>query len=157
MISWSTRDIDVFLALAETLSFRRAAERVHLSQPAVTAVINRLEDGLQVRLFDRTTRQVQLTQPGQVFVEQAQRLRHMHHEAVRRVQEVAQLEVGQVAMAAMPSLLLKVPALVLWMVSTTLTANMSATAAKICTMSCKAPLPVRSPVKCSQISAANMY
>jgi LysR family carnitine catabolism transcriptional activator len=104
MMNWSTRDLDVFLALAETLSFRRTAERVHLSQPAVTAVINRLEDGLQVRLFDRTTRQVQLTQPGQVFFEQAQRLRHMQHEAVRRVQEVAQLEVGQVAMAVMPSL-----------------------------------------------------
>jgi LysR family transcriptional regulator, carnitine catabolism transcriptional activator len=104
MINWSSREIDVFLVLAETLSFRRTAERVHLSQPAVTGVVGRLEEALGVRLFDRTTRQVQLTGPGQVFLEQAQRLRHMTGEAVRAVREVATLQVGQVAMAAMPSL-----------------------------------------------------
>ncbi len=104
LINWSSREIDVFLVLAETLSFRRTAERVHLSQPAVTGVIARLEQALQVRLFDRTTRQVQLTGPGQVFLEQARRLRHMGEEAVRAVRDVATLQVGQVAMAAMPSL-----------------------------------------------------
>ena len=104
VINWSSREIDVFLVLAETLSFRRTAERVHLSQPAVTGVIGRLEEALGVRLFDRTTRQVQLTGPGQVFLEQAQRLRHMTEEAVRSVREVATLQTGQVAMAAMPSL-----------------------------------------------------
>ncbi len=104
VINWSSREIDVFLVLSETLSFRRTAERVHLSQPAVTGVIHRLEVALGVKLFDRTTRQVQLTQPGQVFLEQAQRLRRMTGEAVRAVREVANLQVGQVAMAAMPSL-----------------------------------------------------
>lgn len=104
MINWSSREIDVFLVLAETLSFRRTAERVHLSQPAVTGVVGRLEEALGVKLFDRTTRQVQLTGPGQIFLEQAQRLRHMTEEAVRAVREVATLQVGQVAMAAMPSL-----------------------------------------------------
>ena len=103
-INWSSREIDVFLVLAETLSFRRTAERVHLSQPAVTGVIGRLEEALGVKLFDRTTRQVQLTGPGQVFLEQARRLRHMTEEAVRAVHEVATLQTGQVAMAAMPSL-----------------------------------------------------
>jgi len=104
MINWSSREIDVFLVLADTLSFRRTAERVHLSQPAVTAVIGRLEEALGARLFDRTTRNVQLTGPGQVFLAQAQRLRHMTEEAVRAVREVATLQTGQVAMAAMPSL-----------------------------------------------------
>ncbi len=104
LINWSSRKIDVFLVLCETLSFRRTAERVHLSQPAVTGVIARLEEALGVRLFDRSTRQVQLTGPGQVFLAQAQRLRHMTEEAVRAVREVAALQVGQVAMAAMPSL-----------------------------------------------------
>ncbi len=104
LINWSSREIDVFLVLCETLSFRRTAERVHLSQPAVTGVIARLEEALGVRLFDRSTRQVQLTGPGQVFLAQAQRLRHMTEEAVRAVREVAALQVGQVAMAAMPSL-----------------------------------------------------
>ena len=71
LINWTSREIDVFLVLAETLSFRRTAERVHLSQPAVTGVIGRLEEALGVKLFDRTTRQVQLTGAGQVFLEQA--------------------------------------------------------------------------------------
>jgi LysR family carnitine catabolism transcriptional activator len=103
-INWSSRELDVFLTLAETLSFRRTAERMHLSQPAVTGVISRIEDSLQVKLFDRTTRQVQLTGPGLVFVEQAQRLRNMAEDAVRAVRNVATLQVGQVAIAAMPSL-----------------------------------------------------
>jgi len=104
VINWSSRDIDIFLTLAETLSFRQTAERMHLSQPAVTAVIARIEAALEVKLFDRTTRQVRLTGPGQVFVEQAQRLRHTAQDAVRAVREVASLQAGQVAMAAMPSL-----------------------------------------------------
>jgi LysR family carnitine catabolism transcriptional activator len=104
MINWSSRDIDIFLTLADTLSFRQTAERMHLSQPAVTAVIARIEAALEVRLFDRTTRQVQLTGPGRVFVEQAQRLHHTAQDAVRAVREVASLQVGQVSMAAMPSL-----------------------------------------------------
>lgn len=104
LINWSSREIDVFLVLAQTLSFRRTAERVHLSQPAVTGVIMRLEEALQVKLFDRTTRQVQLTGPGQVFFKESQRLRHMTEDAVRAVREVATLQTGQVAMAAMPSL-----------------------------------------------------
>jgi DNA-binding transcriptional LysR family regulator len=103
-INWTSREIEVFLALAETLSFRRTADRVHLSQPAVSGVIARLEEALQVRLFDRTTRQVQLTGPGQVFWEQARHLHRLSEDAVRAVREVASLQVGQVAMAAMPSL-----------------------------------------------------
>lgn len=103
-INWSSRELDVFLTLAETLSFRRTAERMHLSQPAVTGLISRIEASLQVKLFDRTTRQVQLTGPGLVFVEQAQRMRNMAEDAVRAVRDMANLQVGQVAMAALPSL-----------------------------------------------------
>jgi LysR family transcriptional regulator, carnitine catabolism transcriptional activator len=103
-INWNTRELDVFLTLAETLSFRRTAEQVHLSQPAVSSVLGRLEDTLGVRLFDRTTRQVQLTSAGLVFVEQARLLRVQADEAVRAVRNVAELRVGQVVLAALPSL-----------------------------------------------------
>ncbi|MDP3799034.1 MAG: LysR family transcriptional regulator [Polaromonas sp.] len=103
-INWNAHELDVFLALAETLSFRRTAEQVHLSQPAVSGLISRLEESLGVRLFDRTTRSVQLTGPGQVFVEQARLLRQQSDEAVRAVRNVAELQVGQVVLAALPSL-----------------------------------------------------
>lgn len=104
LINWDSRELTVFLTLAETLSFRRTAEQVHLSQPAVSGVIARLEDALGVRLFDRTTRNVQLTGAGQVFLEQAQLLCRQADEAVQAVRNVASLAVGQVVMAALPSL-----------------------------------------------------
>ncbi len=103
-INWNPRELDVFLTLAQTLSFRRTAEQVHLSQPAVSSLIGRLEDALGVRLFDRTTRSVQLTGPGQVFVEQARLLRDQSDAAVQAVRNVADLLVGQVVLAALPSL-----------------------------------------------------
>ena len=103
-INWNPRELDVFLTLAQTLSFRRTAEQVHLSQPAVSSLIGRLEDALGVRLFDRTTRSVQLTGPGQVFVEQARLLRDQSDAAVQAVRNVADLLIGQVVLAALPSL-----------------------------------------------------
>ena len=103
-INWNPRELDVFLTLAQTLSFRRTAEQVHLSQPAVSSLIGRLEEALGVRLFDRTTRSVQLTGPGQVFVEQARLLRDQSDAAVQAVRNVADLQVGQVVLAALPSL-----------------------------------------------------
>ena len=57
-----------------------------------------------MRLFDRTTRSVQLTGPGQVFVEQARLLRDQSDAAVQAVRNVADLQVGQVVLAALPSL-----------------------------------------------------
>jgi DNA-binding transcriptional LysR family regulator len=57
-----------------------------------------------VRLFDRTTRNVQLTVAGQVFADQALLLRAQTSEAVRAVRNVAELQVGNVKLAALPSL-----------------------------------------------------
>ena len=104
LINWNARDLQVFLALAQTLSFRRTAEQVHMSQPAVSGLITRLEVALGVRLFDRTTRSVQLTDAGQVFVERADSLVRQGDDAARAVRDVAELRVGKVVMAALPSL-----------------------------------------------------
>ncbi|WP_338665248.1 LysR family transcriptional regulator [Pararoseomonas sp. SCSIO 73927] len=64
-INLSPADLDAFLQVAEAGSFRGAAERMRLSQPAVSARIRHLEDGLGLRLFDRTTRRVTLTSAGE--------------------------------------------------------------------------------------------
>ena len=103
-INLSSHELSVFTTLAQTLSFRRTAEQVHLSQSAVSGVVSRLEAGLGVRLFDRTTRSVQLTAAGTVFVEQARRLLAQTDEALRAVRDVAELQVGRVTLAALPSL-----------------------------------------------------
>src|SRR3989344_4674149 len=73
-INWSAREVDVFLSLAETLSFRRTALQMHLSQSAVSGTVARLEEMLDVRLFERTTRTVQLTLAGGGVAEQARLL-----------------------------------------------------------------------------------
>lgn len=103
-INWTSRDLDIFLVLAETGSFRRTAAQVHLSQSAVSGVVARLEESLGARLFDRTTRSVHLTAAGHVFVEQAQLLTAQTQEAVQRVQHITQIQTGKVSMAALPSL-----------------------------------------------------
>ena len=65
------RHLRYFMAVAEGLSFRGAAEKLHLAQPALSAQIKSLEDELGVRLFERTTRSVNLTNAGRVLVEEA--------------------------------------------------------------------------------------
>ena len=62
-------DLIAFLAVAEERSFTRAAARLGTSQSAVSAVVRRLEDRLDVRLLTRTTRSVSVTEAGQRLVD----------------------------------------------------------------------------------------
>src|SRR4051794_38181397 len=89
--------IRYFLAVAETLNFTRASERAFVSQPALTKAIQRLEETIGGRLFDRTKSSVQLTELGRAMLpnfrqifdtaqatrEQARRLTRPQREVVR--------------------------------------------------------------------------
>ncbi|MBN3846385.1 LysR family transcriptional regulator [Paraburkholderia sp. Ac-20342] len=63
--------LKTFVVLAEELHFRRAAERLHITQPPLSQRLKQLEDFLDVRLLERTTRSVELTNAGKVFLEGA--------------------------------------------------------------------------------------
>jgi len=104
LINCSLRELEVFLTLAETLNYRRAAERLHLSQPAVSGVIARLEAALGTALFERSTRAVRLTEAGAVFVERMRLVQQQADAAVLAVRDVSELRSGRVRVAALPSL-----------------------------------------------------
>src|ERR1700733_10816770 len=63
--------IGIFAALVDTGTFAAAGEQLGMSQPGVSRAIARLENRLKIRLFDRTTRVVSLTDDGRRFYEQA--------------------------------------------------------------------------------------
>lgn len=68
------RQMQAFLAIARLTSFTRAAERLHITQSGLSAMMRDLEDQLKCRLFDRTTRSVSLTAEGLQLVPVASRI-----------------------------------------------------------------------------------
>jgi LysR family cyn operon transcriptional activator len=73
------RQLRYFLAVADSLSFTRAAAELHLTQPTLSQQIKQLENRLGTPLFDRVGRKVRLTAPGVVFRQHAERaLKEMH-------------------------------------------------------------------------------
>lgn len=69
--SITLKDLSYLSALAETAHFGRAAQMCHVTQPALSTQIKKIEDLLEVQIFERTNRSVQLTEVGKEIVEQA--------------------------------------------------------------------------------------
>jgi DNA-binding transcriptional LysR family regulator len=76
------RHLRYFVAVAEELHFRRAAERLHVAQPAVSEQVRKLEEELGVRLLERTQRSVSLTNAGAAMLEEARRVLHQAERAI---------------------------------------------------------------------------
>jgi len=73
-MDYSLRELECFVAVAETLSFTRAAKRLHLSQPPLSRHVRTLEEKIGARLFDRDRRTVALTPAGALFYEETRGL-----------------------------------------------------------------------------------
>lgn len=88
------RHLRYFVAVAEQLSFRGAAEKLNMAQPPLSAQIKGLEDELRVQLLERDTRNVRLTHAGEVFLEQARAVLALAATAEQRAREAEQGVVG---------------------------------------------------------------
>ncbi|WP_111498004.1 MULTISPECIES: LysR family transcriptional regulator [Marinobacter] len=99
----TVKQLRAFLAVAQTLSFAQACERLHLSQSALSLSIKALEESLGGALFSRTTRNVRLTPEGEALLPLARRLMADWDNARDEIRQRFELELGRVTVAAMPS------------------------------------------------------
>jgi DNA-binding transcriptional LysR family regulator len=97
------RHLHYFIAVAEELHFSRAAERLCISQPPLSQQIRDLEDELGVKLFERTKRQVHLTEAGKVFLDRSYLLLAQLEQAIAATQQIGRGEVGQLAIGFVDS------------------------------------------------------
>ncbi|WP_193072124.1 LysR family transcriptional regulator [Pseudomonas sp. FME51] len=97
------KQLRAFVAVAQTLSFAQAGERLYMSQPALSLSIKALEDGLGGRLFSRTTRTVNLTPEGHALFPLARRLVAEWDNVEDNLRQHFTLRRGRVSIAAMPS------------------------------------------------------
>ena len=88
------RHLRAFIVVSEELNFRRAAERLHLTQPALSAQIKALEARLEVKLFERTTRSVKATPAGRVLLDEARAVLTAVEQAHQRAKQADQGLVG---------------------------------------------------------------
>ncbi|HEY5682495.1 MAG TPA: LysR family transcriptional regulator, partial [Sulfuricaulis sp.] len=82
------RRLQVFHTVARLLSFTKAAETLHMTQPAVTFQIRQLEEYFNTRLFDRTHNRISLTAAGERVYEYAERIIALYSEMDIRVREL---------------------------------------------------------------------
>lgn len=102
-MNFDLNDLLAFRAVAELGSFRKAAESVHISQPAFSRRIEKLEEALGVRLMDRTTRRVSLTTVGRDFDRQLRQILDALDTTLLGIRGVAATKMGEVTVACVPS------------------------------------------------------
>jgi DNA-binding transcriptional LysR family regulator len=96
-------DLAYFLAVAETGLLHRAATQVGISQPALTKAVRRLEAGLGVALFERSSKGMQLTTYGSEFRQHAVRLCAAYEDALNQITERHSGELAKVRVGSTPA------------------------------------------------------
>lgn len=97
------RHLRYFVAVAEERHFGRAAERLHMAQPPLSQAIRQVETELGVRLLDRTTRRVELTEAGRAYADRARAILAEVDEAAHVARRVAAGVVGRLTIGCVGS------------------------------------------------------
>jgi DNA-binding transcriptional LysR family regulator len=98
------RDLKYFEVIAEEGNLGRAAERLHRTQPALTKCIDRLEEDLGAKLFEKDGRGMRLTVAGEVLVRRTRQMAIMVEETAREMQDYAGGLQGKVRIGCLPTL-----------------------------------------------------
>jgi len=98
------RQIQAFLAVTEQGTFTKAAERLHMAQPALSQLVRELERELGIRVLDRTTRRVELTEGGREFHGAALKVVQDLDTAVQNANGLAERRRGRIVVAVPPLL-----------------------------------------------------
>ena len=89
------RHLRYFVAVAEELSFTRAAERLHIGQPPLSHQIQMLEAEVGAQLLERSKRWVRLTEAGKLFLEDARRVLALSEQAMQTARRAERGEAGE--------------------------------------------------------------
>lgn len=100
MMGMSDRRLQVFHTVAGVLSFTRAAEMLHMTQPAVTHQIRQLEEEFNARLFDRSNNRISLTAAGEQVLDYANRILQLYGEMQESVKTLTGDRTGLVTLGA---------------------------------------------------------
>ena len=97
------RQLRQFVAVAEECSFRRAALRLHVSQPPLSVAVQKLEADVGVTLLDRTRHHVRLTVAGEAFLREARRTLAHAQQSIDIAQRAAAGKLGTLRLSFVPS------------------------------------------------------
>jgi LysR family transcriptional regulator, hca operon transcriptional activator len=103
LLAVELRHLRYFVAVAEELSFTRAAARLHTAQPSLSQQIRRLEKAVGVKLLDRSRHHVALTNAGRIFLHQARDILGRVEHAGRLARQAAEGQVGDLSVGTFPS------------------------------------------------------
>lgn len=106
-MSFTFRQLRYFLVLAEELHFGRAARRLHISQPPLSASLRQLEDSLEVQLLDRSSKSVRLTPAGALFAARVSAALGQLDEAREVTREAAGGTMGTLRIGFVPSMIFR--------------------------------------------------
>ncbi|NDV91307.1 LysR family transcriptional regulator [Alteromonas sp. 345S023] len=99
----SYRHLQVFIHIAHSATFAEAALKLHITQPALSSSIQKMEEQLGGKLFSRSTRRVELTREGEALLPNAIRIMRDWEETFGDIQNLFAMAKGRLTIAAMPS------------------------------------------------------
>lgn len=96
------RELQYILKIAEEKSFSKAAQKLFIAQPSLSQYVQKLEQQLGVKLFDRATIPLQLTYAGELYIETAKNILDLKDQLTKQMEDIANLKKGRLVIGLSP-------------------------------------------------------